>query len=76
MKLNYLVDRNGKHKPAKIYKGFVDLKRYEFVVEAINQDDATLKIWEEAREFLEVDKLVCIQEEDDKETYRVIWDYE
>ena len=52
------------------------MKHHEFVVEAINQDDATLKIWEEAREFLEVDKLVCIQEEDDKETYRVIWNYE
>ena len=76
MKLNYLVDRNGKHKPAKIYKGFVDLKSHEFVVEAINQSQADEKIWKEACKFLEVDKLVCIQEEDDKETYRVIWDNE
>ena len=74
--LGYELNRipvKGEMKPLKIYKGRVRMYNFEFEVEALDSDDAADKMLREATSNLVVSDMVCLQDEDNKKSIRVVW---
>jgi len=73
-RLGETLGSDGKYKPCKIYKGRVKMYNHTFEVEAGDSDDAADKMIRKAISNLVVSDMVCLQDEDNKKSIRVVWE--